>query len=185
MGIYTVVLPATARTLKHDGVDSHVVEAGSAAEALVAVKAVSSKDLDVVWDQATSTLLVQDLEGVVFTIIVDALGTVKTFAYTGLADDTWEEVATALEVLAEVEYTSSWTPDTVADKHGILLIATGSGTDDLGDKTMTATAIGPNAEDLSALFFGTITSEGSSTDDLTVVVNADCPTPRVVGSYKS
>lgn len=185
MGIYTVVLPAGARTIKFDGIDSHVVEAGSSAEALVAVKAVSSKDMDVVWDQATITLLVQDLEGVVFTIIVDALGSSQTFEYTGLEDDTWEEVAAALEVLAEVPYTSSWTPDTVADKHGILLVATGSAVDDLGDKTMTATAVGPDGEDLSSLFFGDITSEGSNTDDLTVVVFADCPSPRVIGSYKS
>jgi hypothetical protein len=184
MSIYRISLPASARSILHDGVAEHLVEAGSSAEALVAVKAVSSKDMDVVWDQATITLLVQDLEGVVFTITVDAAGANEVFTYTGLADDTWEEVAEALEVLAEVTYTSSWTPDTVANKHGILLVATGSGTDDVGDKTMTATAVGPNSEALSALFFGTITSEGSSTDDLDVVVLADCPTPRVIGSYK-
>ena len=184
MSIYRVALPATARSILHDGVAEHLVEAGSTAEALVAVKAVSSKDMNVVWDQATITDLVQDLEGVVFTVTVDALGANEVFAYTGLAGDTWEEVATALEVLAEVTYTSSWTPDAVADKHGVMVVATGSGTDDVGDKTMTATAIGPNGEVLSAKFFGTITSEGASNANLEVIVLADCPTPRILGSYK-
>ena len=182
--IYTVVLPAGAKALLHDGITQHVVEAGSSAEALVAVKAMSSEDMNVIWDQATITEKVQDLEGVVFTITVDALGANEIFAYTGLADDDWEDVATALEVLAEVTYTSSWTPDSVADKHGVMVVATGGGTDDVGDKTMTATAIGPNAEDLSALFFGDITSEGASNANLEVIVLADCPTPRVIGSYK-
>ena len=184
MSIYTIALPASARTLIHDGIISHVVEGGSSAEALVAVKALYSTDLDVVWDQATITTLAQDLEGVVFTITVDAASANEVFAYTGLAGDDWEDVATALEVLAEVTYTSSWTPDTVADKHGIMVVATGGGTDDVGDKTMTATAVGPNSEDLSALFFGDITSEGASNANLEVVVLADCPTPRVIGSYK-
>ena len=184
MAIYTVVLPATAKTIVHDGITQHVVEAASSAEALVAVKAVSSKDMDVVWDQATITEKVQDLEGVVFTVTVDALGANEIFAYTGLAGDTWDDVATALEVLAEVVYTSSWTPEATHGKVGTLLVATGSGTDDIGDKTLTATAVGPNAEDLSTSFFGNIVSEGASTDDLSVDVLADCPTPRVLGSYK-
>ena len=184
MAIYTVTLPDSAKTILHDGVSQHIVEAASSAEALVAVKAVSSKDMDVVWDQATVTALVQDLEGGVFTITVDALGANEVCAYTGLADDTWDDVATALEVLAEVTYTSSWTPEANDGLVGTLLVATGSGTDDVGDKTMTATAVGPNGEDLTASFFGTLVSEGSSTDDLTVSVLSTCPTPRVIGSYK-
>ncbi len=184
MPIYTITLPAGAKSILHDGITQHVVEGASSAEALVAVKAVSSADMNVVWDQATITTLVQDLEGVVFTLTVDAAGANEVFTYTGLADDTWEEVATALEVLAEVTYTSSWTPDTVADKHGVMVVATGGGADDVGDKTLTATAVGANAEDLSASFFGTITSEGASNANLEVIVLADCPTPRVIGSYK-
>jgi len=183
MSIYTIVLPAGAKSILHDGVTQHVVEAGSSAEALVAVKAVSSKDMDVVWDQATITTLVQDLEGVVFTITV-AEGTPEVFAYTGLADDTWEEVGTALEVLCEVPYTSAWTPDSAADKHGVLLIATGGGTDDLGDMVVTVSAIGPNGEVLTDLFFGDLTSEGASNANLEAIILADCPTPRVIGSYK-
>ncbi len=182
MGIYTVVLPASASTIKHDGIGSHVVEAGSAAEALVAVKAVSSKDLDVVWDQATSTLLVQDLEGVVFTITVDPAGSPEVYAYTGLADDTWADVGTALEVLCEVDNTSSWTPEATHGKVGTLEISDIA--DGKGDKVVTATAIGPNAEVLTALFFANITDEGISGAILAVDILADCPTPRVIGSYK-
>lgn len=184
MSLYRIALPAGAKSIVHDGIVEHVVEAGSSAEALVAVKAVSTKDMDVVWDQATITNLVQDLEGVVFTIIVDAAGTPATFTYTGLSGDTWADVAIALELLCEATYTSSWTPEATHGKVGTLLVATGSGTDDKGDKTMTATAVGPNAEALSALFFGNIVSEGASTDNLTVDILADCPTPRVIGSYK-
>lgn len=184
MATFTVVLPESAKSIVHDGVTQHVVEAASSAEALVAVKAVSTRDMDVVWDNATITELVQDLEGVVFTITVDPAGTPAVFAYTGLADDTWNDVATALEVLCEVSYTSSWTPEATHGKVGTLLIATGSGTDNLGDKAVTATAVGPNAEDLTASFFANIVDEGLSTADLTVDVLADCPTPRVIGSYK-
>lgn len=183
MALFTIALPAGAKSILHDGISQHVVEAGSSAEALVAVKAVSSKDMNVVWDQATITEKVQDLEGVVFTITV-AEGTPEVFEYTGLAGDTWADVGTALEVLCEVPYTSSWTPEATHGKVGTLLIATGSGTDDLGDMAVTATAIGPNAEVLTDLFFANIVDEGSSTDNLTIDILADCPTPRVIGSYK-
>lgn len=183
MAIYTVSLPESAKTLVHDGVNEIVVEAVSSAEALTAAKAVSTVDNDVVWDNATVTALVQDLEGVVFTVTVDPAGSPEVFAYTGLADDTWADVGTALEVLAEVTYTSSWTPEATHGKVGTLLVATGSGTDDLGDKVLTATAVGPNSEDLTALFFANIVDEGLSTADLTVDILADCPTPRVIGSY--
>jgi len=182
--IYTITLPEGAKSLLHDGITQHVVEAGSSAEALTAVKAISSEDLNVVWDQATITEKVQDLEGVVFTITVDPAGTPAVFAYTGLAGDTWDDVATALEVLCEVTYTSSWTPEATHGKVGTLLIATGSGTDDVGDKVVTATAIGPNGEVLTDKFFANIVDDGESTADLTVDVLADCPTPRVIGSYK-
>jgi len=182
--IYTITLPEGAKSLLHDGITQHVVEAGSSAEALTAVKAISSEDLNVVWDQATITEKVQDLEGVVFTITVDPAGTPAVFAYTGLAGDTWDDVATALEVLCEVTYTSSWTPEATHGKVGTLLIATGSGTDDVGDKVVTATAIGPNGEVLTAKFFANIVDDGESTADLTVDILADCPTPRVIGSYK-
>jgi hypothetical protein len=184
MARYKIALPATARTIRFDGLTEHIVEDISSAAALLQVKAVSSKDMDVVWDQAVITEIVQDMEGVVFTLTVDALGTPAVFAYTGLAEDTWADVGTALEVLCEVDYTSSWTPEATHGKVGTLLVATGSGTDDIGDKTLAATAVGPNGEDLTALFFANIVSEGNSTDDMTIDLLADCPTPRVIGSYK-
>jgi hypothetical protein len=184
MAIYRVFLPATAKTIVHDGIVEHVVEAVSSAEALEAVKAVSTKDMDVVWDQATITEQTQDLEGVTFTITVDPGGTPQVFQYVGLANDGWEEVAAALELLCEAVYTSSWTPEATHNMYGTLLIATGSGTDDLGDKVVTATAIGPNAEVLTPEFFQNIVDEGLSTADLTVDILATCPTPRVIGSYK-
>lgn len=183
MSIYTIALPASARTLIHDGIISHVVEGGSSAEALVAVKALYSIDLDVVWDQATITTLAQDLEGVVFTVTVDPGGTPEVYAYTGLAGDTWADVGTALEVLCEVDNTSSWTPEATHGKVGTLEISDIA--DGKGDKVVTATAIGPNAEVLTALFFANITDEGISGAILAVDILADCPTPRVIGSYKS
>ena len=182
MALYKVSLPAAARSILHDGVAEHIVEDISSAAALIQVKAVSSKDMDVVWDQATITEIVQDMEGVVFTIIVDALGADEQFIYTGLAGDTWEDVGTALEVLCEVTYTSAWTPEAVHGKVGTLEVAAIG--DSVGDKTLTATAVGPNGEALTALFFGNIVSEGIAGAVLTVDLIGDCPTPRVIGSYK-
>lgn len=182
MAIYRIALPAAAKSILHDGVVEHVVEAASSAEALVAVKAVSTKDMNVVWDQATITELVQDLEGVVFTITVDPGGTPSVYAYTGLADDTWADVGTALEVLCEVDNTSSWTPEATHGKVGTLEISDIA--DNKGDKVVTATAIGPNAEVLTAKFFANITDEGIAGAILAVDILADCPTPRVIGSYK-
>lgn len=182
MAIYRIALPTSAKSVLHDGVAEHVVEAASSAEALVAVKAVSTKDMNVVWDQATITELVQDLEGVVFTVTVDPAGTPVVFAYTGLAGDTWADVGTALEVLCEVTYTSSWTPEVTHGKVGTLEIAAIG--DAVGDKAVTATAIGPNGEVLTAKFFANIVDEGIAAAVLSVDLLADCPTPRVIGSYK-
>lgn len=184
MYTYRVSLPAEAQTVLHDGITEHIVEAVNSTEALTAVKAVSTEDMDVVWDQATVTLLTQDLEGVVFTITVDPAGTPEVFTYTGVSGDGWEEVATALELLCEATYTSSWTPEATHNLYGTLLIATGSGTDDVGDLAVTATAIGPNGEALTNEFFQNIVDEGLATANLTVDILATCPTPRVIGSYK-
>jgi hypothetical protein len=88
-----------------------------------------------------------------------------------------------LEILCEVTYTSSWTPEATHGKVGTLLIATGSGTDDVGDKTVAVSAISAAGEDLTATFFANIVSEGASNADLTVDILADCPDPKVIGSY--
>lgn len=184
MAIFVVSLPDSARSIVHDGVVEHVVEAVSSAEALTAVKAVSTQDMDVVWDQATITEKTQDLEGVVFTITVDPGGSPEVFEYTGLSGDGWEEVGVALELLCEATYTSSWTPETANNMFGTLLIATGSGTDDKGDLVVTATAIGPSGEVLTPEVFSNIVDEGIATDNLTVDILGTAPTPRVIGSYK-
>jgi len=183
MALFTVVLPAAAKTLLHDGITDILVEAVNSADALVKAKAVSTMDNNVVWDNAVVTEVVQDLEGCVCTIAVYS-GAFEA-EYTGLAGDTWNDVGVALEVLCEVTYTSSWTPEATHGKVGTLLIATGTGVDDKGDKAVVVTATGPLGEDLTAVFFANIVDEGASTDDLTVDILADCPTPRVIGSYKN
>jgi len=184
MSFYTVTLPDSAKSLLHNGVDRMVVEANSAAQAKVLAEAQSSLEPHAPWANATVVEQTQNLVGTVFTITVDPAGTPVVFAYTAEDGDTWEDVAEALEVLCEVSYTSSWAKDSTHGLHGTLVIATGSGTDDLGDKAVTATAIGPNGEDLSAKFFGNIVDEGSSTDDLSVDCLSICPSLRVIGAYK-
>jgi len=182
MPTFTVTLPDSAASLLHDGVHEFVVEAVSSAEALVAAKAVSTVDLDVVWDNATVAELVQDLEGVVFTITTDPAGSPEVFAYTGLAGDDWEDVGTALEVLCEVTYTSAWTPETANNMFGLLSVA--SIGDGIGDKVLTATAVGPLGEDMTDLFFSNIVDEGIGAAVLTVDILSTCPTPRVIASVK-
>ena len=185
MSIWTLTHPETAKSLLHNGIDTMIVEADSAAQAKVLAEAYSSVDTNTPWADATAVTLAQDLEGVVFTIVVDADDTPATFAYTAVADDTWADVGTALELLTEVTYTSTWTPEATHGLVGTLLVATGGGTDDVGDKTLAATATGPNGEDLTAKFFGNIVSEGESTDNLTVDILSTVTSLRVIGAYKS
>jgi len=182
MAIYTVILPATAQSVLHDGITQHIVEAASSAEALVAVKAVSTADMNVVWDQATVTALVQNLEGVVFTITV-AEGTPEVMTYTGVADDLWSDVATALQTACNVPYTSTWTAETEVGLSGTLKIADGTA-DTLGDMVVTVSAIGPNAEVLTDVFFTNLVHDALASADLSVDILSTCPTPRVIGSYK-
>jgi hypothetical protein len=180
MATYRVVLPSSVRSQLYDGITEVVVEAVTEAMAKTLAKGAHDNDLDHLWDSASVEEMTQDLDGVVFTITVDPSGTPQQFQYTGLSGDGWEEVAAALELLCEVPYTSSWTPESTHNMYGTLLIATGGGTDDLGDKEVTATAIGPNGENLTAEFFQNIVDQGIATDNLSVDILATCPTPRVI-----
>lgn len=184
--LYDVTIPAAARSRLFDGINTMVVEAINAAAALVAVKAALTNDDDDIWDNATITALPQNLVGVVFTITIDAAGTPTVITYTGIEGDGWDEVGTELSAAATGEsLTSSWTPEATYGKVGTLLVATGSGTDDLGDKTMECAATDPSGNDMSIEFFENTVSEGIATDDLTVGLMSGGTSPRVIGAYKA
>jgi hypothetical protein len=124
MALYKFTLPDGAKTLKYDGVTDAFVQAGSQAAALVLLKAVSSKDNDVVWDNATATLVGQDLEGITFRVVVDA--PVLDVSYTAVADDEWTDVGTALAaLLVAAGMNATWTPEATHGLYGTLKIANG------------------------------------------------------------
>jgi hypothetical protein len=61
----------------------------------------------------------------------------------------------------------------------ILIIAEGSGTDDLGDRTVSVTVTPPNCVGPLASLVSTVVDEGVSTDDLTVVLVAPTAIPAI------
>lgn len=179
MALYTVVIPANARTTLY-GSHTMVVEAHSAAAARALAKGAASNDNDMIWDKATVTEVPQNLLGMTFNITI-ADTTPIVVEYAAVADDTWEEVAAALAALLVAEsLTATWTKDTTQGNHGTLLLATGSGTDDLGDKAVTVTATDAAGNDLTAEHFVNVVDEGLATADLTVDMLAGGTGPRVV-----
>jgi hypothetical protein len=186
MAIFRVTLPAGSRTLEFDRVKEHIVEAEFAADALIAVKAVSTQDLDAIWDSATITEISPDFEDFVFTVTVDALGTPAVVTYTAVPGDTWTSIGARLaqDLIDDESFASTWTINSPHAKYGVLVVAAGTGVDDLGDKTLDVSAVAPNGLDLSSAFFSRIIEEGAANADLSVDIMHDCPTPRVLGSYK-
>lgn len=154
--LYQIELPAGARTLLHDKVTTYMVEAVDAAAALALVKADRSDDNDNVWDNAVATEIGQDLEGITFAIATDS--PVVSVEYTGLAEDTWEEVGTALAaLLVSAGYTgASWTKDAVNEISGELIIALGNPNITGVSATLVAGGNGYEALDVLTLDEGTV-----------------------------
>lgn len=188
MALYLLTLPQTTGGLSLiNGVDMMIVAAADADGAKLAAAAKYGQDVP--WSQATATALVDTttvnttgaLVGYRFSIGVSNVGTASV---TGVATtlDTLDEIgaalATALNALDGIA-NASYTAGTQT-----LVIATGSGGDDLGDETVTVTIQAPVTTDqggqetqgednLADAFVATLTHEGEATDALTLVFNAD------------
>lgn len=180
---YHVALPETAKSLIQNGKDKCIVSAESSAEAILAAKAYMNLPSDEAWAAATVTALahVTDLEGWRVNInIADTSGdTVEDVTVTATSGDGFDEIGallvTALNATDSISGAAYSTPT--------LTVAAGSGTDNLGDHTVTCTFLPPTTWDDPTIefssIFSTITHEGLATADLSVVL-LDVVAPTVL-----
>ena len=159
--LYSVSIPASARSLLYDGITTMIVEAVSSAAALVLVKAARSNDRDFIWDNATITAIPQNLLGVTFSIATSGGISVE---YIGVADDTWEEVAVALRDLLIVEgLTSTWVVESVNEIAGTLIIALGNAVIAIDTPTLANAGHGYEVSDVLTVVGGTSTTAATVT----------------------
>ena len=187
--IRLVTLPTLAGKTLYNGKNSLIVQCDdslSDAEVKALVKAYYNDD-DSSWDDIViTTIPAAAWAGWECTInIYDTDGTtlLHTVSDTGISDDTsidsmGARLAAALNGLAAISG-AAYTAAT-----NTLIIAEGSGVDNLGDKIVTVAFTPPsNWYDQTinpAGMVGTITDEGSATDDLSVVFTVVSP-PRIWG----
>lgn len=161
--LYKVALP-TNPLMVVDGIDTYIVEAVDADAALVLVQGYRANDNNSLWDNATSTSLEQDLEGLVFTIATT--GTGPDVAYTGVSGDTWEEVAAGLETLLDAAgFTATWTIDATSGIDGIMVTALGNAVINATAEVIVSGGGGYLATDVLTLVGGTSTTAGTLTVD--------------------
>lgn len=159
--LFSVIVPAAARTLLYDGITTMIVEAVNSAAALALVKAEKSDDNDVIWDNATITAIPQNLLGVTFSIATSGGISVS---YTGIADDTWEEVAVALQNLLVVEgLVATWTVESVNEIAGTLVIALGNAAITVDTPTLSDAGHGYEVSDVLTVIGGTSTTAATVT----------------------
>lgn len=84
------------------------------------------------------------------------------------------------EPLGERAYVRGHTSALYTAGTNTLIVAAGSGVDDLGDLTMSVEAFLPNAKRSLAALVGTVTDGGASTDDLTVVFEDETAIPAIM-----
>lgn len=186
MALWEVKLPSTVKTLKN-GVSTMIVSATDAADA----KAIASSHQtgDSTWSDATATELTETavtgtgaLTGWRFKIVVQTT-TPKVFELTaaGASQDTLDEVGAALATLINLDADISGAAYNSTTQ--VLIVAEGSGTDDLGDMVMTCEVFPPLVENAQGEqtnqdvaipgFVAGITDEGNATDNLEVEFAAD------------
>lgn len=184
MGLYHVLLPVSARSTLIDEKNACVVTAQSAAEAKLVAKADMHLPSDEAWAAATVTEITDaaDLAGWRARITINdtddsQLEQVTVTAVTpGTADSLGALLVTALNAtdsIANAAYNSTT---------NVLTIASGSGGDDLGDKTVVPEFLPPTTWDDPTVnfpaFYTSLTHEGSSTDALSVTL-VQVATPEV------
>jgi len=185
MALYKFTLPAGAKTLKYNGVTDAFVQAGSEAAALVLLKAVDTTDHNVVWDNATATVIGQDLEGITFNVVVDAPA--LDVSYTGISGDEWTDVGVALAaLLVEAGVHAVWAVNgTHGTLYGTLIVANGDTAAAAETATMVAQGTGYTANDVLTVADGAGTSATETTITVLTVDAGKVATYEITeaGSY--
>lgn len=179
MAEFLVQLVDTTGYTLQGGANSVVVSAEDAADARAA--AGFATELDTAdWATAVVTTLAEasDMEGWQIRVTIstaDGLTTSFDGTYVGIAADVLDDLGDGIQALLNVPFTSSYTGATQT-----LILATGTGTDDLGDNIVQVGLFPPGTPtvmtgEISGIpgFVATVTDEGASNADLTVVFAAD------------
>jgi len=179
MAEFLVQLPAEPGFTLQGGANSVVVSAEDAADARA--MAGFATELDVAnWAAATVTTLAAagDMEGWQLRITIstpDGLTVSFDGTYVGTAAQDLDDMGDGIQALLNVPFTSSYTGATQT-----LILATGTGTDDLGDNVVQVGFFPPGVPttmtgEISGVpgFVATVTDEGVAAADLTAVFAAD------------
>lgn len=179
MAEYLVQLAAVTGFTLEGGANAVVVVAEDAADALLMAESASTVDA-ADWANATAEVLASpsDMLGWIFRalIITPAGAVLNDFQYTGIASDALDDMGDGLAALANVPYTAAYNSTTQA-----LTLATGTGTDDLGDHEVRTGFFPPGSTDLRldgeiggiVGAVASVTDEGASNADLTITLAAD------------
>lgn len=184
MASYLVQLADQGGRVLEGGMNAVVVEAEDAAAAREMAEFASGVDA-ADWANATVTELTAaaDMQGWQVRVIVSdpaaAAGVAPVFddTYVGMAADTLDSLGIGIAALLNVPFTASYTAGTQ-----VLVIATGSGSDDLGDHQVRIGFFPPGAstEFGEAVqvggvtgFVASVTDEGVNTADLDATFAAD------------
>lgn len=173
-----------------DGTDMVVVFAADAPDAKAMAKALHSGDGNASWDAATATQIAaaSDYEGWRLRVRVtppNGVADLYDFTYTGASSDTIDLMGAGMAALLNVPLTSTYTGATQ-----VLIVATGSGADDLGDHSVLVEMLPPLTQSkdpvaIPGFIASGPTHEGSATDDLNVTLEADAyVVPLVSGQGK-
>ena len=189
MPAYLVELDDGARFTLPQGADKMIVFAEDAADAKAFAKAQFTGDSNAAWDGATVTEIAAaaDLEGFRLRIVIADADPVVDVTVTGASSATVDAIGALMETALNA--TSGISGAAYTAGTNTLVIAAGSGTDDLGDLTVTVEFLAPSTvagADAAPIpgFVGTITDGGSATDDLSVVL-VDAANPAFYAALKS
>jgi len=184
-GFFYVPLPATAKTSLVEGKDALIVSAESSAEAVFAARAYLHLPSDAAWTASTPVELAHstDLEGWRLRILIVNPATsavVEDVTVTATAghgtNDIGALMQTALNATSSISAAAFSTPN--------LVIAAGSGADDLGDMAVTVSFLPPATWSDPTIdfpeFWNTVVDEGSSSADLSVVLVVAVVAPTVM-----
>ncbi|MCK9569021.1 hypothetical protein M0R72_08775 [Candidatus Pacearchaeota archaeon] len=179
--VYKLVVPASVLIPRANGIDTLVISAGSAADALAMAQALSGADYDALWTNATATELVggTDMEDWTMNVTVTSAAGEELYdvTVTGAGSDTLADMAgdmvTALEAAGGAALTPSW--DAGTSTLTVAAIADG-----IGNATVEVSIYPPLATEIAIPgFVSTITDGGEAAAALTVLMVTDNPIPNI------
>ena len=170
---FIVQIDEDSPTARFNGTNTMVVFANSSADARAIAKAKFGGDADPAWDDAQVTEVVQatDAEGFRLRVaILDSSPIVDVSVLGGPADQI-DDLGLAMAAQLNLEPIIGGAVYTVGTN--VLIVAAGSGADDLGDRTLVVELLAPSSNVAIPGGVVSITDQGASTDDLSTTLAPD------------